>query len=64
MVNKLTDYADRLDALMKRKYYDRAVSLLKQFNEITASMQDYEVKEIKRKVEELAPQYAMSEVGE
>lgn len=64
MVNKLTDYADRLDALMKRKYYDRAVSLLKQFNEITASMQDYEVREIKRKVEELAPQYAMSEVGE
>jgi hypothetical protein len=64
MVNKLTDYADRLDALMKRKYYDRAVSLLKQFTEITASMDDFEVREIKRKVEELAPQYAMSEVGE
>lgn len=64
MVNRLNDYADRLDALIKDRFYDRAVSLLKQFKEITASMDAYEVAEIKRRVEELAPQYATEEVGE
>lgn len=64
MVNRLNDYADRLDALIKDRFYNRAVSLLKQFKEITASMDAYEVAEIKRRVEELAPQYATEEVGE
>lgn len=58
MVNLLNDYADKLDALIREKFHNRAVNLWKQFQEITASMQSEEIEEIKREVEELAPQYA------
>lgn len=58
MVNLLNDYADKLDALIREKFHNRAVTLWKQFQEITASMQDEEIEEIKREVKELAPQYA------
>lgn len=58
MVNVLNDYADKLDALIKEKFYGRAANLWRQFIEITASMQDDEVEKIKKEVEALAPQYA------
>ena len=58
MVNVLNDYADKLDALIREKFHNRAANLWKQFQEITASMQDEEIEEIKREVKELAPQYA------
>lgn len=58
MVNVLNDYADKLDELIREKFHNRAVTLWKQFQEITASMQDEEIEEIKREVKELAPQYA------
>ena len=59
MVNKFNDYADRLDALIKEKYVNRAENLLAQFFEITASMQKEEVEEIKRRAEMRFPQYAV-----
>lgn len=58
MINIVLDYADRREEQLKTKFRDRAITLLVQYYQVTATMQSEEIKDIEREVSQMAPQYA------